>query len=140
MKEFYGPRQRPDMAIHKFVKAILDDEEITVFGDGTQTRDFTFVDDVVEANILAATNEIEGEVFNVGGGSRISVTDLIKLLEETTGEKARIKHIEKQKGDVRDTLADTGKISDELNWEPEIKVEEGLKWFVRWYKSLYKHI
>jgi nucleoside-diphosphate-sugar epimerase len=131
----YGPRQRPDMAIHKFVKAILNDEKITVFGDGTQTRDFTFIDDVVEANILVAKSEIEGEVFNVGGGSRISVTDLIKLLEETTGEKARIKHIEKQKGDVRDTLADTGKISNELNWEPEIKVEEGLKRFVRWYKK-----
>jgi len=131
----YGPRQRPDMGIYKFVKAILDDEEITVYGDGTQTRDFTYVDDAVEANILAANSEIEGEVFNVGGGSRISVTDLIKLLEEITGEKARIKYIEKQKGDVRDTLADTSKISNELNWKPNVKIEEGLKKFVEWYKT-----
>jgi len=131
----YGPRQRPDMAIHKFVRAILNEEEITVYGDGTQTRDFTFVDDAKEANILAANREIEGEVFNVGGGSRISVTDLIKLLEETTGKKARINYIEKQKGDVRDTLADTSKISDELNWKPEVKIEEGLKRFVEWYKA-----
>jgi nucleoside-diphosphate-sugar epimerase len=65
----YGPRQRPDMAIHKFVKAILKGEEITVFGDGTQTRDFTFVDDAVEATILAANNNVVGEVFNVGSGS-----------------------------------------------------------------------
>ena len=133
----YGPRQRPDMAIHKFVKAILNGEEITVFGDGTQTRDFTFIDDVVEANILAANSEIEGGVFNVGGGSRISVNELIKLLEEIIGKEARIKYIEKQKGDVWDTLADTTKISNELNWEPEVKIEEGLKMFVEWYK---KHI
>ena len=133
----YGPRQRPDMAIHKFVKAILNGEEITVFGDGTQTRDFTFIDDVVEANILAGNSEIEGGVFNVGGGSRISVNKLIKLLEEIIGKEARIKYIEKQKGDVWDTLADTTKISNELNWEPEVKIEEGLKMFVEWYK---KHI
>ena len=131
----YGPRQRPDMAIHKFVKAILNGEEITVFGDGTQTRDFTFIDDVVEANILAANSEIEGGVFNVGGGSRISVNKLIKLLEEIIGKEARINYIEKQKGDVWDTLADTTKISNELNWEPEVKIEEGLKMFVEWYKK-----
>jgi len=131
----YGPRQRPDMAIHKFVKAILNGEEITVFGDGTQTRDFTFIDDVVEANILAANSEIEGGVFNVGGGGRISVNKLIKLLEEIIGKEARINYIEKQKGDVWDTLADTTKISDALNWEPEVKIEEGLKRFVEWYKK-----
>jgi len=130
----YGPRQRPDMAIHKFVNAILNEEEITVFGDGTQTRDFTFVDDVVEANILASANGIKGEVFNVGGGSRVSVNELIKKIEETTGKKARINYIEKQKGDVRDTLADTGKISNELNWKPRVKIEEGLMRFVEWYK------
>ena len=131
----YGPRQRPDMAIHKFVNAILNEEEITVFGDGTQTRDFTFIDDVVEANILAANSEIGGEVFNTGGGSRISVIDLIKLLEEITVKKARLNYIEKQKGDVRDTLADTSKISNELNWNPNVKIEEGLKRFVEWYKT-----
>ena len=131
----YGPRQRPDMAIHKFVKAILNDEEITVFGDGTQTRDFTFADDVVEANILAGNSEIEGEVFNVGGGSRISVNKLIELLEKRTEKNAKIKYIEKQKGDVRDTLADTSKISNELNWKPKVKIEEGLKRFMEWYEN-----
>jgi len=130
----YGPRQRPDMAIHKFVRAILNDEAITVFGDGTQTRDFTYVADIVDANILAARSDIVGDVFNIGCGSRINVNDMIKRIEEITVEKARVKYIEKQKGDVRDTLADTSKISDELNWKPGIKLEEGIERFVRWYK------
>ena len=130
----YGPRQRPDMAIHKFVRAILNDEEIAIFGDGTQTRDFTFVDDVVEANILAAANGIKGEVFNVGGGSRVSVNELIKLLEEITGKKARMNCIEKQKGDVGDTLADTGKMSG-TGWKPKVKIEEGLRQFVKWFRE-----
>jgi len=130
----YGPRQRPDMGIHKFVKAILDDEGITVFDDGTQTRDFTFMDDVTEANILAANSKIEGEVFNVGGGSRISVNELIELLEKITEKNAKIDYIEKQKGDVRDTLADTNKIRG-LDWKPRVKIEEGLKQFVNWFRA-----
>ena len=94
----YGPRQRPDMAIHKFVKAILNNEEITVFGDGAQTRDFTFVDDAVDANMLAAENNIIGEVFNIGGGSRINVNALIDEIEKLVENKARVEYIEKQKG------------------------------------------
>ncbi len=130
----YGPRQRPDMAIHRFVKAILNDEEITVYGDGTQTRDFTFFDDVTEANILAANSEIEGGVFNVGGGSRISVNELINEIEKIVGNKARVKYVEKQKGDVKNTWADVSKAEAILNWKPKIKIEEGLKRFVEWIK------
>ena len=130
----YGPRQRPDMAIHKFIKAIFKGDEITVFGDGTQTRDFTYVEDAVEANILAAKGNIIGEVFNIGGGSRIGVNDLIKKIEEIVGKKARIKYIEKQKGDVRDTLANVSKAKKELGWMPKVKIEEGLKRFTKWYK------
>ena len=130
----YGPRQRPDMAIHKFVKAILNDEEITVYGDGSQTRDFTYIDDIVEANLLAANSDSAGETFNVGGGSRISVNDLVGKMEQTAGEKARIKYIEKQKGDVADTLADTSKITKLLNWKPEVEIEEGLRRFTEWVK------
>ena len=130
----YGPRQRPDMATHKFVRAILRGDEITVFGDGMQTRDFTFIDDVVEANILAAENDLVGEVFNIGGGSRISVNDLIKIMEDVLGKKATIKNIEKQKGDVGDTLADVIKAKKELGWKPKVKIKEGLKRFVDWWK------
>ena len=130
----YGPRQRPDMAIHKFVKAILNNEEITVFGDGTQTRDFTYVDDAVEANILAAESGSVGEVFNIGGGSRISVNDLINEIEKFVGKRARVKYVEKQKGDVRDTLADTSIVKN-LGWDPKVDIKEGLKRFVGWFIS-----
>ena len=129
----YGPRQRPDMAIHKFVQAILKSKEITVFGDGTQTRDFTYVDDAVEANILSAKSNLAGEVFNIGGGSRISVNELIKKTEEILGKKAMIENIEKQKGDVRDTLADASKAKELLDWNPKINIDEGLKKYIRWY-------
>ena len=130
----YGPRQRPDMAIHKSVKAIFKGDEIIVFGDGTQTRDFTYVDDAAEANILAAESNSVGETFNIGGGSRISVNELIKIMEDIIGKKVRRKNVEKQKGDVRDTLADVSKAKTELRWMPKVKIEEGLKRFVDWWK------
>ena len=123
----YGLRQRPDMAIHKFVNAIVNDEEITVFGDGTQTRDFTFIDDVVEANILATKTDIIGEVFNIGGGSRISVNGLIHWIKGMIGKKANIKYIDTQKGDVRDTLADVSKAEKELGWKAKVEIEKGLE-------------
>ena len=126
------------MAIHKFVKAISNNEEITVFGDGTQTRDFTYVDDAVEANILVAESDIAGEVFNIGGGSKISVNELIKEIEEITGKRAKLKYIEKQKGDVRDTWADVSKASELLNWTPKVDVSAGLKSFVEWFTSEFE--
>ena len=134
----YGPRQRPDMAIHKFVRAILNGDEIAVFGDGTQTRDFTYVDDAVEANILAANNDVVGEVFNVGGGSRIRVNELIGMMENIIGKKAKVKYIEKQKGDVRDTLADVSKAKEKLRWKPKANIEEGLKKYINWKNKNYK--
>ena len=134
----YGPRQRPDMAIHKFVKAIFKGEEITIFGDGTQTRDFTYVDDAVEANILAAESDIVGEIFNIGGGSRISVNALIEEIVKLIGKEAKIKYIEKQKGDVRDTLADVSKAKEKLRWKPKANIEEGLKRYINWKNKNYK--
>ncbi|MDI6811328.1 MAG: GDP-mannose 4,6-dehydratase [archaeon] len=127
------------MAIYKFVKAILKGDEITVFGDGTQTRDFTYIDDVVEATILAAENDLVGEMFNVGGGSRISVNELIGIMERITGRRAKVKYIEKQKGDVRDTLADTSKAKELLGWNPKVNVDEGLKKYIKWYSKEVLH-
>ena len=133
----YGPRQRPDMAIHKFVKAILNDEEITVYGDGTQTRDFTYVEDAVEANILSARGNVVGEVFNIGGGSRIHVNELIEKIEELVDKKADIKYIEKQKGDVRDTWADVSRAEKMLHWVPKVNINSGLERFIKWCKNVY---
>lgn len=129
----YGPRQRPDMAINKFVRSISGGDEITVFGDGGQTRDFTYVDDVVTANILARDFSKGGEVFNIGGGSTISVNGLIGCLEDIMGKKARVKYANKQKGDVADTLADNSKARRLLSWEPRTDIRSGLKKYVDWY-------
>lgn len=133
----YGERQRPDMAFHRFIKAILTQDEIVVYGDGRQTRDFTYVRDIVEANLLAVKYAKSGEVFNIGGGNRISVKEAIRILEELTGLKAKIKYIEKQKGDVRDTYADISKAKKELGYNPRVDIKEGLKREIEWIRSYY---
>lgn len=132
----YGPRQRLDMGINKFVKAVLNGDEIQIYGDGAQTRDFTFISDIVNANMLASQVPLEnvaGEMFNIGGGNRISVTDLISLIAEISGKPANVRHIEKQKGDVNDTWADVSKAESKLDWKAEIKIKDGLEKYVDWY-------
>jgi len=126
----YGPRQRPDMAIHRFVQAVLNGEEITVYGDGEQTRDFTYMDDVIEATLLAANSDVLGEVLNIGGGGRVSVNELITIIEKITGKRAKLEYVESQMGDVKDTLADISKAKEILNWEPRVKIEEGLTRYI----------
>lgn len=132
----YGPRQRPDMAFHKFIKAILNGKEIEIYGDGNQTRDFTFISDVVEANILAMNSDTESEIFNIGGGSRVSINEVIKILEKITGKKANVRYKERQRGDVMDTHADTSKARKELGYNPKISVEEGLRKEVEWIRGI----
>ena len=127
----YGPRQRPDMAINKFVKAIIDGDTLTLYGDGTQTRDFTFISDVVEANLLAAKRGSSGDVYNIGGGSRITVNDLIRTMEQQCQKDAKIVPASEQKGDTRDTLADNRKARESLGWIPKITVHEGIKHYVQ---------
>jgi nucleoside-diphosphate-sugar epimerase len=131
----YGPRQRPDMAINKFVKAAMNNDELVIFGDGTQTRDFTYIDDVVNAIVKASKNDIVGEVFNIGGGGRISVNNLIKEIEITTGNRIRIRCVDKQKGDVEDTQADVTKANSCLRWTPKIGILQGLTSYISWYKQ-----
>jgi len=131
----YGPRQRPDMGINKFIRAILNSEAITVYGNGTQTRDFTYIDDIVEANVLAAMSDVRGEVFNIGGGNRISVSDLIGAIEGVTGKSAIVKHAGEQKGDVKDTWADTRKAEELLGWHARIGIARGLERYVDWIRE-----
>jgi UDP-glucose 4-epimerase len=131
----YGPRQRPDMAFHKFIKAVLQGDEIKIYGDGRQTRDFTYVSDIVEANLLAARGNFNGEVFNIGGGTRISLIDAIEELEKIIGKKAILDYTEKQKGDVRDTYADITSANDRLGYSPKVKIKQGLEREIEWIKG-----
>jgi len=133
----YGPRQRPDMAFHKFIKGILDDEEIQIYGSGRQTRDFTYISDIVEASFLAL-NAPPGEILNIGGGKRISLIDALGLIEILTGKKAKVKKKDVQKGDVQDTWADIEKAHTLIDYEPKVLLEEGLKKEILWIKEIYK--
>jgi UDP-glucose 4-epimerase len=120
----YGPRQRPDMGFHRFLGALLDDRPLPVYGDGGQTRDFTYVADAVAANLAAA--ERGRGVYNVGGGSRVSVTKVLELLASITGKAPRIDRQPAQPGDPRDTGADIARAKQELAWSPSVTLEEGL--------------
>jgi len=131
----YGPRQRPDMAIYKFVRAILRGEELMVYGDGTQMRDFTYISDVVEANLLAAGKKVEGSIFNIGGGSEISVNGLIEKISENTGKDAKIRYVDKQKGDAGFTRADVSKAKDALSWTPKVGLDKGLAEYIEGEKA-----
>ena len=131
----YGPRQRLDMAFMKFIKAIINNEPLVVYGDGEQTRDFTYVSDAVEATYLAGESKIRNEAINVGGGSKVTVNKVIKTLENILGTKAKVKHIENQRGDVRHTVAGTIILNQALNYATKVKLKEGLEKQVDWYKT-----
>ena len=131
----YGPRQRPDMAFHRFIKAVLTGEPIRLYGDGDQTRDFTYVDDIVDVNLSAAVAGAQGRVYNVGGGSRTSVNEVIEIIGRLVGRTPRVEHLAPQKGDVRHTAADTSAARAELGYSPRIALEEGLGREVEWMRS-----
>lgn len=131
----YGPRQRPDMAINIFLRSIDAGDEIKIFGDGKQSRDFTYISDVVDANIKAAMSNVEGKVLNIGGGSRISIIDLIKIIEDCSAKTANIQHEGKQQGDARDTMASNSQARDLIKWTPKVGIKEGIKKYTEWYYS-----
>ncbi|BAB75208.1 NAD-dependent epimerase/dehydratase family protein [Anabaena sp. FACHB-709] len=134
----YGPRQRPDMAFHKFFKSVLQDEAIPVYGDGQQTRDFTFVSDAVAANLAAASVPAAvGEIFNIGGGSRVVLAEVLDTMEQIVGQPIKRNHIEKAMGDARHTAADVSKARKILGYEPKVSLREGLSLEWQWVKALY---
>ncbi len=134
----YGPRQRPDMAFHKFIKAMLLDQEITVFDDGQQTRDYTYVNDIVEANIQAAqAAEVSGKVFNIAGGSRVHLREVIATMEDLLGKPARIRYEAPALGDVRDTFADTSQARRLLGYAPRVSLRDGLAAEIAFLRDLY---
>lgn len=132
----YGPRQRPDMGFHKFLRAVSRGEPIPVYGDGEQTRDFTFVDDAVEANVLAATKGAPGGVYNIGGGSRVTVNEVLRMIGQVTGREPVIDRQSAQKGDMRHTFADTSRANADLGFVPRVGLEEGLAAEYRWLSSI----
>lgn len=134
----YGPRQRPDMAFHKFYKAVLEDRAIDIYGDGQQTRDFTFIKDAVAANIAAATaTDAVGEIFNIGGGSRVVLTDVLDTMEKIVGQPIRRNHIDRAMGDARHTSADVSKANKLIGYQPQVSLEEGLTEEWKWVQELY---
>ncbi|MCK5030451.1 MAG: SDR family oxidoreductase [Thermoplasmatales archaeon] len=135
----FGPRQDPSSeyaaVIPKFIGSILNDKSPLVYGDGEQTRDFTFVDDVVNANILAAESMSTG-VFNIAGGERISINDLAGLIMELLDKDLDITHIEPQPGDIKHSLADISKAREQIRYIPKFNVKDGLKETVKWFQQI----
>jgi len=130
----FGPRQRPDMAFHRMIAAALSGEKFTLYGSGTQTRDFTFVDDAVDATVAAAKQGVEGRAYNIGGGNRASVLDAIQMIEELLGRRVELERGGEQKGDVLHTLADIALAREELGYNPRVKLKEGLSRQVEWFE------
>lgn len=133
----YGPKQRPDMAFHKFFRAVSEDKPISIFGDGRQTRDFTYIDDVVEANFAALEKGKIGETYNIGGGNRKKLENILPILDNICQKKIKVKWEEKQKGDVPHTFAKIDKARKDFNYSPRIELYDGLKEEWIWLQNLY---
>ncbi len=130
----YGPRQRPDMAFHRFIKAALKDEPLYIYGDGKQTRDFTYIDDAIEGTILALSASAGG-IFNIGGGNQVSINQVFKVLEQLLGKKLKIEYKEKQLGDVTHTLAEVSRVQ-KLGYKPKVSLADGLQAEISWLEEL----
>ena len=135
----YGPRQRPDMAFALFMQALVDGEPIEIFGDGEQSREFTYVADAVEGTIKAATADVVGEVFNLGGGSRVTVNRVLATLEDISRIKAKRKSLAAAPGDPRHTGASINLARERLGWEPRVSLREGLTKQWEWFQALRRH-
>ena len=151
----YGPWGRPDMALFKFTKSIIDEKPIDVFNNGNHTRDFTYIDDIVDGVIKTldnpatgnlnwnaknpdpATSRVPWRIFNIGNNNPVQLMDYIKALENTLGKKAKINFLPLQLGDVADTYANVDNLKEKFNYKPSTSVIDGVANFVRWYKDYY---
>ncbi len=132
----YGPRQRPDMAFNRFIHAALEGRPIEIYGDGEQTRDFTFIEDIVDGTARALHDGPPGEVFNLGGGSRVTLNEAISVIERSLGVTIERRHLETARGDVSDTMADNGKARELLGFAPRVPLDEGIARECEWIRSL----
>ena len=132
----YGPRQRPDMAFNRFIRAAVAGQPITLYGDGEQTRDFTFVGDTVAGTIAAGERGRPGRAYNLGGGSRVTVNHVLEIIGRVTGRTLTIRREPAQKGDMRDTYADTSLAKADLGFAPRVSLEEGIEAEYRWLSTI----
>jgi nucleoside-diphosphate-sugar epimerase len=133
----YGPRQRPDMAFHRFSRSLLRGDPIVVYGDGRQSRDFTYIDDAIEANLRAWKKAAPQAVYNVGGGSQVEVLEAIRILERTFGVQAQLRFEPRPPGDPLRTRADAARIERDLGFVPATPIEKGLEREAEWARGLY---
>ncbi|MBN2102757.1 GDP-mannose 4,6-dehydratase [bacterium] len=131
----YGPRQRPDMAIHKFTQLIDAGESVPFFGDGKTKRDYTYIDDIIDGVIRAIEHCKGYRVYNLGESQTIELAALIKLLEKTVGKEAKINRMPLQPGDVLKTYADITRAREEIGYNPQVSIEKGVERFVSWYRK-----
>jgi UDP-glucose 4-epimerase len=131
----YGPRQRPDMAFCRFMEALVDNQEIEIFGDGEQTREFTYVSDAVDGTVKAASADVVGQIINLGGGSRVTVNRVLDTLEDISRIKARRLHLPAAPGDPRHTGASINLARERLGWEPRVSLREGLTRQWEWFQE-----
>lgn len=131
----YGPRQRPEMAIYKFTKAIFEEQELTLFGDGGSKRDYTYISDIVDGICRAVKQEAGFAIYNLGDSQPVALKDLLSKLEQVTGKKAIVKYTDNQAGDVPVTYADISLSGKELGYSPKVPLEQGLKAFTQWFRE-----
>lgn len=134
----YGPYGRPDMALFKFTENILNEKPIDIYNFGNMKRDFTYITDIVSGVISALDRNYEYEIFNLGNSNRIELEYFISCLENELGKKAKKNLLPMQAGDISETYADISHAKEKLGFEPKVKIEEGIKEFVKWYKSFYR--
>lgn len=131
----YGPRQRPDMAIHKFTRLIDNDMELSVYGNGESSRDYTYIDDIVNGITAAMNLDCDFEIFNLGSSEPVKLLDLIGLIERGLNKRAKIKFVDTQAGDALYTFADIKKSDEILGYKPKVSIRNGIEKFIRWYKN-----
>jgi UDP-glucuronate 4-epimerase len=129
----YGPRQRPEMAIHQFSRLIQQGKKVSLFGDGSSRRDYTYVDDAIDGTMGALFREHGYEIYNIGESQTTSLSELVQLIEEQMGKRAQVEYLPAQPGDVERTYADIRKARERLGYQPRINMREGISRFVRWY-------
>lgn len=136
----YGPRQRPEMAIHNFTRLISEGREISIYGDGKSSRDYTYIDDIIDGIVAAVNLECNFEIFNLGNSNSIGLNELVNTIEKKIGKLAYKKYLTMQKGDVEHTYADNSKAGRLLGYKPKVGIEDGIDKFIKWYKEQFKKV